>query len=66
MKGQSSNPIEMAPQGKFGVPRFSHGILIIANLRSKHQMKTQYPISVKGSEAMGVFHSGKTVISFPC
>ncbi len=44
MKGQSSNPIKMAPQSEFGVPRFSHGILIVADLRRGRLIRTQHPI----------------------
>lgn len=41
VKGQSTNPVKMTPQGEFRVPCFSHGVLIVANLKTKHQIKNR-------------------------
>lgn len=35
VEDQSADPIEMAPQSEFGVPRFPHGVLIVANLEKR-------------------------------
>jgi len=39
VKGQSANPVKMATQSEFGVPCFSHGIFIVANLRGRDQIR---------------------------
>ena len=56
VKGQSSNPIKMAAQSEFGVPCFSHGVLVVANLRRGHPIRTsdsQHLLHINRSPAVG-------------
>lgn len=38
MERQRSDPVEVTPQGELGVPRLSHSILIVADLRTSQNV----------------------------
>lgn len=42
VKGQRTNPIEMAAQSELRVPCLPHGILIVANLSKKKKNISQF------------------------